>query len=381
MKSNTNAPGGRASFFVSLATFVLGLVILKAGQDVMVPIAIAGVLALLLSPVVAGMRRLGLGRIPAVALTATLAFALLACVAWLVVSQTVDLLKELPKYETNIDVKLGKLSAFQESLGFRRLAEMTSRVERELIVPPSVAAHGDAPLRVTVEPLAATPLAALQQLAPPVVAPLAAAGLVIVLVIAILLQRDDIRIRFMRLVDPEREGMVGRLIDDAERRILRYLVTELIVNACFGAFVGLGLYFIHIPNVFVWSVLAMFLRFIPYLGPWLAAAFPMVVAVAIDPSWFQPVATLGLYVTAESVTANAIEPLVYGARTGVSGLALLLAAVFWTWLWGLPGLFLSAPLTVCLMVAGNYVPELRFLSVLLGGRSAQGPVTAAPIKD
>jgi len=185
----------------------------------------------------------------------------------------------------------------------------------------------------------------------------------------------------MRLVDPEREGMVGRLIDDAERRILRYLVTELIVNACFGAFVGLGLYFIHIPNVFVWSVLAMFLRFIPYLGPWLAAAFPMVVAVAIDPSWFQPVATLGLYVTAESVTANAIEPLVYGARTGVSGLALLLAAVFWTWLWGLPGLFLSAPLTVCLMVAGNYVPELRFLSVLLGGRSAQGPVTAAPIKD
>ncbi len=358
-----------------MATFALGVAILKAAQDIMVPMAVAAVLAILLSPFVGRLRRLGVGRLTAVALTSTLAFAVLTCVGWMAVSQAWRLLGELPGYERNIDSKLQQFSALHKSAAFTRVEVMISRFEKELVAAPVSGADENSPVLVRVEQSRTNSFEAVKQLATPILAPLGAAGIVIVFVVALLLQEHDIRNRFIRLVQPRRSRAVGRLIDDAQHRIFRYLWTQLIVNVCFGTCIGMGLFVLGIPNVLMWGLLAVTLRFIPYLGPWMAAAFPLVIAIAVEASWLPFISTLGLFAVTEAVTANLIEPLVYGANTGVSGLALLFAAVFWTWLWGLPGLFLSTPLTVCLMVIGKYVPEMRFLSVLLGGPTTERPAT------
>jgi predicted PurR-regulated permease PerM len=361
---------GLLSFVLTLAAFVLVVTILRVGREVMEPIALASVLAFLLAPLVAQLTRRGLGRTPAVILTAGLAFAIIAGVGWVMLSQAWTLLRELPRYEQNIDAKISNLKVLHEP-ALARLGEMAAKFEKELFAP-AVGLENEAGSAVPVEvqPLRMTTLGAMGQIAGPVLRPLATAGIVVIFVIAILLQRESLRERIFRTVDATWLDVVARAYHDATQRVARYLRMQLVVNACFGGFVALGLYAIGIPGVPLWGLCAMLLRFIPFLGPWLAAAGPLVLALAIDPGWSTAVATLGLYVVAELVTANVVEVWLYGASTGISGFALLVAAVFWTWLWGAAGLFLSTPLTVCLMVTGRYVPGLNFLSVLLGRGAA-----------
>ena len=229
------------------------------------------------------------------------------------------------------------------------------------------------PVRVTVEKDAAQPLEIIQTVVGPLLAPLATAGIVIIFVIFVLLERNDLRDRFIKLVGAGDLQKSTEALNDAARRVSRYLLMQFVVNLTYGVPIGVGLYFIGVPNAVLWGVLAAVLRFIPYLGPFLAALFPLALAFAVDPGWSMLFWVIGLFLTAEIVSNNVVEPWLYGASTGLSSLAIIIAAIFWTVLWGPVGLFLSTPLTVCIVVIGRYVPRLEFLGVLLGNDPVLAP--------
>ena len=179
--------------------------------------------------------------------------------------------------------------------------------------------------------------------------------------IFVLLERNDLRDRFIKLVGAGDLQKSTEALNDAARRVSRYLLMQLVVNLTYGIPIGVGLYFIGVPNAILWGLLAAVLRFIPYLGPFLAALFPLALAFAVDPGWTMLFWVIGLFLTAEIISNNVVEPWLYGASTGLSSLAIITAAIFWTVLWGPVGLFLSTPLTVCIVVIGRYVPRLRIL--------------------
>ena len=213
-----------------------------------------------------------------------------------------------------------------------------------------------------------------QRLIAPLLGPLGTAALVLLLVIFMLLCREDLRRRLIRLIGKGRISAATHAMDDAGSRVFRYLFMQLIVNVSYGVPVAIGLYFIGVPNAVLWGACATVLRFIPYLGPWIGASIPVALSLAVSPSWTMPLLTIGLFVVLELLSNNIMEPWLYGTSTGVTPIALIIAAVFWTWLWGPVGLILSTPLTVCLVVMGRHVPRLSFLSVLL---SDEEPLTPA----
>ena len=188
-----------------------------------------------------------------------------------------------------------------------------------------------------------------------------------------LLRREDLRRRLIRLIGKGRISAATHAMDDAGARVFRYLLMQLVVNVSYGIPVAIGLYFIGVPNAVLWGACATVLRFIPYIGPWIAAAIPVALSLAVSPSWTMPLLTIGLFVVLELLSNNVMEPWLYGSSTGVTPIALIVAAVFWTWLWGPVGLILSTPLTVCLVVMGRHVPRLSFLSVLLSDEEALTP--------
>jgi hypothetical protein len=204
---------------------------------------------------------------------------------------------------------------------------------------------------------------------------LASAGIVMVLVVFFLIRREDLRDRFIRLIGKGQVTVTTQMLEDAGTRVSRYLSMLLVINATFGVAVGIGLYLIGLPNAVLWGIFAALLRFIPYLGPWMAAAMPIGLSMAISTAWMTPLLTIGLFVALELFSNNVMEPWLYGKRTGVSAVAVLVAAVFWTWLWGVVGLLLATPLTVCLLVIGKHVPQLSFLDVLLGNEPVFEPAT------
>ena len=373
LKFNNEEWAGRFSLFINLAVLVLAVTIMRVGKAVLLPIALAALIGFLLWPLVLRLKRLGLSKTLAVVTASFMAFAFLTVVGWFISLQAWEVVRDLPRYEKNIDAKLVGLKDPHQSSSIRPVTDMIDRFEKELMAPTqSAGSDGHEAVSVRVEPMRKSPLAAMGQIAVPVLGPLGMAGIVAIFVIAILMQRDDLQERFLRLGNPERTDLIRQAIDDASIRVYRYLLMQLIVNTCYGIFVGLGLWLIGIPNVALWGLAAMLLRFIPYLGPWVAAACPIVLALAIEPGWWKAACTLGLFMAAELVTANIVEILLYGTAAGISSLALMFAAVFWTWLWGAPGLFLSTPLTVGLMVMGYYIPALRIFSVLFG-REISGP--------
>ena len=230
----------------------------------------------------------------------------------------------------------------------------------------STPSSGQHPIPVQVQQPEPTALEFLQKTAGSVFQPLATTFIVLVFTIFILLGREDLRDRVLRLAGSSRLYLTTQALDDAARRVSRYLLMQFAVNAIYGALVGLGLLLIGVPHPLVWAVLATLLRFSPYVGAWIAAAGPMLLAIGVAPGWGKFVWTLGLYGGLELVTANFVEPSLYGSSTGISAIAILVAAVFWTWLWGPIGLLLSTPLTVCVVVIGRYVPHLEFLGILFG---------------
>ncbi|MDR3401162.1 MAG: AI-2E family transporter [Chthoniobacter sp.] len=347
-----------------LLSVCLVTAVLYLGKPFLSPLALSVLLAFLLAPLAGRLESAGCGRIPSVVIVTLLAFTVLASALYVVGAQAVDLAKSLPQYHENLQQKV-----------FTPLGKLTSAFSAY-----SRGIHPDTHPGITNEP--GTPdlptsnvnlLTVASELAGPLLAPLGTAAVVVIYVIFFLVDRQNLRDRFIHLVGHGRLHLATQAIDDAASRVSRYLAAQLLVNTCYGIPVGIGLYFIGIPNAPLWGLLAIVLRFLPYLGIWIAAAFPIVLSFAISPGWSQPIETVALFMGMELVTANVVEPWLYGASTGISSSAIVVSAVFWTWVWGAGGLLLATPMTVCLVVLGKHMPALAFLNTLFGDQPAIAP--------
>jgi predicted PurR-regulated permease PerM/CheY-like chemotaxis protein len=377
---------GPAAPPISPTAMLAGLVViigaLYLGQDILIPLALAILLSFMLAPIVIRLRRWGLGRIPSVLAVVVLVLMALLGLGSIVASQVVHLADNLPRYEWNLRAKIRDLRIAVPSGGVvertsdmlrdlgEELEEATAGPDAEGAAPGAEEPVKPVPVQVQ-EP--APPLQTLRDVGGPLVGPIATAGLVLVFVIFMLLQREDLRDRLIRLVGSGDVARTTEAMNDAARRISRYLLMQLVINILYGIPVGVGLYFIGVPNPVLWGLLATILRFIPYVGPVIAALVPIALSFAVAPGWTVPLMTIALFVTLELFSNNVLEPWLYGASTGLSPVAVLVAAVFWTTLWGPVGLLLSTPLTVCLVVLGRHVPQLGFFDVLLGDEPALAP--------
>jgi predicted PurR-regulated permease PerM len=370
-----------------VAVLVVVVGALYLGSEILIPLALAILLSFTLAPIVVRLRRLGLGRIPSVLAVVLLLFITLTGLGSIIATQLADLATNLSTYEWNLRTKIRELRIAVPSGGvIERTSDMLQDLRQELqeVTRPSGeedegqgATSGESepikPVLVRVQSPEPTPLETLREVGVPLIAPFATAGLVVVLVIFMLLQREDLRDRVLRLVGGREVARATEAMDDAGKRISRYLLMQLIINVLYGIPVGIGLYFIGVPNPILWGCLATVLRFIPYLGPVLGALFPIALSFAVAPGWTLPLLTVALFVTLELFSNNVLEPWLYGASTGLSPVAILVAAVFWTLLWGPLGLLMSTPLTVCLVVLGRHVPQLGFFDILLGDEPALSP--------
>ncbi len=374
---------------IALTAFIVAA--LYFARELLIPLALSALLTFLLSPLVTRIER-WIGRIAAVLVVVLLIFTSLGAAGWMLSRQLVDLATKLPEYKGNI---ITKIHAFKMPQGgaFTKLSETVEELKNELpggnaAPAPSMTQEAGKPDTDVASPPDAPPPAApvqrlesaktnpfelLQLIIAPLLGPLGMAALVLLLVIFMLLEREDLRSRLIRLIGQGRISATTRAMDDAGQRVARYLLMQLVVNVTYGIPVAIGLYFIGVPNAILWGAFATVLRFIPYVGPWIAAAFPIVLSLAVSDSWWSPLLTIGLFVVLELLSNNVMEPWLYGKHTGVAPLALIVAAVFWTWLWGPVGLVLATPLTVCLVVMGRHVPRLSFLSIVLSDEEALTP--------
>jgi predicted PurR-regulated permease PerM/GAF domain-containing protein len=379
-------PGIRpaSSPILTAGGIVLAIGGLYFGRDIFVPFALAILLSFALTPLVNWLRRWRLPRMAAVLVAVTLAFILIAGIAFVVGRQLVQLANNLPTYQITITEKIRSLQASAPGGGI--VDKVTTTIEdlgkeisgedkppQQATSPLTGGAAPQEPVTVRVERPEPRPLEIIQTVVGPLLAPLATAGLVVIFVIFVLLEREDLRDRFIKLAGAGDLQKSTQAINDAAARVSRYLLMQLVVNLTYGVPIGIALYFIGVPNAVLWGLLAAVLRFVPYLGPFLAALFPIALAVAVDPGWTMLFWVVGLFLVAELVSNNVIEPWLYGSSTGLSSLAIIMAAIFWTTLWGPVGLFLATPLTVCLVVIGRYVPQLEFLGVLLGSDPVLAP--------
>jgi predicted PurR-regulated permease PerM len=364
-----------SSRLLTLIAIVVVIVGLYFGRQVLIPLALAVVLAFLLTPVVGWLEKCRLGRVPAVLLVLALAFALVSSLGWVVTGQLMDIVDQFPSYKSNIHDKIqslrvpdgsrlknatntvtelsNELSAASESAVDKGIDKKTSKtsgrpISVQVAQPPSNAPEY---LRAIVGPLTGV---------------FETSAMVIVFTLFMMIKREDLRNRVIRLAGQGQLSVVTQALDDGSRRLSRYLLLQFVVNTTYGVIFGSGAYWIGIPHALLWGVLAALLRFVPYVGTPIAAAFPMGMALAVFPGWHQAALIVGLFVILELIVANLVEPWLYGSHTGISSLAILVAAVFWAILWGPVGLILSTPLTVCLILMGRYVPQLSFLEVLLG---------------
>ncbi|RWP38095.1 MAG: AI-2E family transporter [Mesorhizobium sp.] len=361
----------------TVATVVAAVAALYFGREVFLPIAIALLLTFALAPLVSALKRVGIPRLPAVIASVLGAFTVLALFSFIVATQVSELAQNIPLYQSNILTKVRSLKETGVGGGvIARLSEAIERVGQELDRQETSPPAADQPRRepVPVEIIARErPLQVLQNLIGPLISPLASAGLIIVVVIFMLLEREDLRDRFIRLVGYGDLHRTTEALQEAGKRVGRYLLMQLVVNIVYAIPVTAGLWVLGIPNALLWGLLALALRFVPYIGPIIGALLPLFLALAVAPGWSLVLWTAGLFVAMEMITGNIVEPWLYGSRTGLSPLAIIVAAIFWTWLWGPLGLVLSTPLTVCLVVLGRHVPQFEFLDVLFGNEPVLEP--------
>ncbi|AZV21082.1 MAG: AI-2E family transporter [Mesorhizobium sp.] len=372
------APHPRTSL-PNMAAIVTTVAALYFGREVFLPIAIALLLTFALAPLVSALKKIGIPRIAAVIASVLGAFAALGLFSFIVATQVSELAQNIPVYQTNILTKIRSLKETGVGGGIlARLSKVVERVGQEIDRqdPSLPAATPEKPPRepVPVEIVARErPLQVLQNIVGPLISPLGSAGLIIVVVIFMLLEREDLRDRFIRLVGYGDLHRTTEALQDAAKRVGRYLLMQLVVNIVYAVPIAIGLWALGIPNALLWGLLALALRFVPYIGPIIGMLLPLFLALAVAPGWSLVLWTAGLFVVMELITGNIIEPWLYGSRTGLSPLAIIVAAIFWTWLWGPLGLILSTPLTVCLVVLGRHVPQFEFLDVLFGNEPVLEP--------
>ena len=356
----------------TLVSFVAIVGTLYWFRDLFIPLALALLLTFLLAPVATRLERLGVGRVVAAVCAVTLAIFVVGCVGYIFTGQLADLANKLPQYRATISKKLETIR-HPEIGPFSRATATISGLLDEM--------EGKT---AAVAPLPASPKPAppaqpgntfefVRTLLGQAISMLGTGAVVFVCVLFFLIDRNDIRDRLISLTGRQRFHTTTRALNDAGKRVSSYLLMQLVVNVTYGIPIALGLFLIGVPNAAFWGLLCTILRFVPYLGPILGAAFPIVLSFAVFEGWTQPLLTLGLFLVMEIISNNLIEPWLYASSTGLSKTAIILAAIFWAWLWGGIGLLLATPLTVCLAVMGNYIPQLGFLDVLLGTRSAMAP--------
>lgn len=358
----------RPSWMLILASIAVVVAALYLAKGVLVPLTLAVLLTFLLTPVCDWLERRKLGRIPAVLSTAVLGFSVLGGVAWLAVNQVTRLAPKIPEYQSNLEAKLSSVNKSAVA-ALRKVTRSAQEMGQNL--SPSERAEDpegtdERPISVRVLSSPASPLQVFGGVFGTLLEVLGTIGIVIVLVVFFLIRREDLRDRFIHLVGTGNVTVTTQMLEDAGARVSRYLSMLFLINVTFGLAVGIGLYLIGVPNAILWGILATVLRFIPYIGPWIAAAMPIALSLAISTGWVAPLLTVGLFVALELFSNNVLEPWLYGRNTGVSAVAVLVAAFFWMWLWGPLGLLLATPLTVCLLVVGKHVPQLSFLGILLG---------------
>jgi predicted PurR-regulated permease PerM len=372
----------------AVATAILTVIIIMLlyfGREIIIPIALAILLSFVLAPLVGLLQSIRIPRGLAVVSVVVTAFALLFAMGSLLASQLTQLAGDLPRYQSTISEKI---QAFRDTTAGRgtleRASGMLKDLSKELDKPKEAAtalgsgARPNAtqpPKPVPVEVRQPDPgaLESLQSLISPLLHPLATTGIIVIFVIFILLQREDLRNRLIRLAGSHDLQRTTAALDDAARRLSRLFLIQLLLNGSFGIIIGSGLWLIGVPSAILWGILAAVLRFVPYIGAAIAAAFPLALAVAVDPTWSMLLWTLALFVIVEPVVGHVIEPMVYGHSTGLSPVAVVASATFWTALWGPIGLVLATPLTVCLVVLGRHVERLEFLDVMFGDRPALSP--------
>ena len=355
------------------------------GRPLLVPLALSVLMEFALAPVVEFLRRLRLGRVGAVILTVTLAVLLISGMAIFIGTQLAWLAQSLPQYQHNIAAKIQSVegSATHNSIVVSALNMFNSLSDELANVPAagtdtkleskSTSQHSNPAVPVIIRTSPPSPLQVIQNVAGPLLEPLANLTIIIIFVIFILLQKDDLRDRFIMLAGGRDLQRTTVALDDGAERLSRYLLLQTAVNTTFGTLVGLGLWAAGVPNPALWGLISAMFRFVPYVGVPIAILFPLALALAVDPGWSMMLWTLAIFTVLESITGQAVEPWLYGRNMGLSAIAVVVAAGFWTFVWGPVGLLLSTPLTMCLVVIGRHVDQLRFLDVMLGDRPPLAP--------
>jgi predicted PurR-regulated permease PerM/methylmalonyl-CoA mutase cobalamin-binding subunit len=411
------AKNQKSSPLFILTAILTALAALYFAREILLPVALAILLSFLLTPMANRLERWRIPRTLSVLLVVAMSFSVLGLLGWIVTDQLVDLDRQLPDSKQNLIKKtkwvsdsINKITAQASHFGkvpqpvedssapsdqkagaaadatspkksppkdkkaldrSSPLAADAAKIDEAGAMMETPAERDAVPVRIVGS--SSSPLELIQGWLGPIVTPFATAFIVIILTLFMLLDREGQRSRLIQLFGRSHFHATTEAVHDVAQRVGAYLRSLFLVNACYGIVIAVGLWFIGVPSAMLWGVLAFVMRFLPYLGPWIAASVPILISIATSEGWTQPIVVFGWYVAVELVVYNFVEPFVYGSVIGVSTVGILISALFWTWLWGPIGLVLAMPMTVCLLVAARYVPQLRFLAILLGDQSPLSP--------
>jgi predicted PurR-regulated permease PerM len=374
----------RGTTLINMGVAALIIAGLYFGREIFVPVALAVLLSFVLAPFVSRLQSLRLPRVAAVLAVVILGFAIIFSLGGLMVTQAGRLAEALPGYEQTLRSKVETLRGITG--GGTGTLDRASNVLKELKTELQNTEAGNSPANTILKPSADSrpipvevkqpdpgALNTLVAIIAPLVSPLMTTGIVVVFVIFILLQRQDLRNRFVRLAGSDDIQRTTAALDEAGDRLSRLFLTQIAFNAAFGVAIGIGLQLIGVPSAPLWGLIAMILRFVPYIGAFISAIFPLILAAAVGPGWEMLLLTVVLFVVLELLAGQVLEPVIFGRSSGLSPVAIIVAASFWTWLWGPVGLVLATPLTICLVVVGRHVDRLQFLDIMLGDQPALTP--------
>jgi predicted PurR-regulated permease PerM len=372
----------------TLQGLLIGVIVIAAlyvGREVLLPLALAILLSFVLTPPLLLLRRVKVPRVLAVGIVVATAFGIIFALGWLMSREATDLAAELPNYRATLSEKIQSLrQSTSESKVLQKAGDVLTDLQQQLNQPadgappaPTVGTAAetpdDRPIAVEIHEPEPTGWALYQSIVGTLLPPLATAGIVLLFVIFILLQREDLRDRLIRLFGGADLQRATSTMSDAATRLSRYFLSQVLINFAYGTFIALALWMIGLPSPIAWGVLAMLMRFVPYVGVLIAVSVPLLIAAAIDPGWTTFFLVLALFVVGEMTMGQVVEPQVFGRGTGVTPIAVIGSTIFWTWLWGPLGLLLAMPMTVGLAVLGRHVEGLEFFDVLLGDEPALTP--------
>jgi predicted PurR-regulated permease PerM len=380
-KQSSDLPWQRA--IILLNGTVLAIVVVASlylVQVIFIPLALAVLLAFLLGPLVRLLQKHGIPRAPSVVLVILLAAAFLGGLGWLIGSQLTELVEELPNYEANIKKKIEFVKGISPGDGrLQHMVESITEQWQEKSPKPDINAATQPPVEqpqkptIVMSPLGSSWVDRLPHYLGTAMASVGGLIFVLALSVFMLLNREDLRGRFLRLAGRDHLTLTTKAVDEAFHRISRFLLMQLLLNSTLGVLLAVGLALMGLHHAILWGITLAIMRYIPYIGAWIVGALLLALSIATSADWLHPIMVFGLFAVLEVLASNVAEPLLYGKSIGVSQVALLVAAAFWAFLWGPIGLVLSGPMTVCLVVLGKYVPQLKFIDVLLGDEPALSP--------